>query len=95
MSELIKVRITISEPRGDDPGRVAWGWYRMEGNKVVMCDSRGKAIQDSHGHKYEVTVAPGENAHAIAAHLTRTIRNKVVGNGGFSREIHYPKIGIA
>ncbi len=27
--------------------------------------------------------------------LTRKIRSKVVGNDSFSREIHYPKIGIA
>ncbi len=71
------------------------GGYRIEGGKVVMCDSRVKPVQDSQGHRYKVTIAPGENAHALAAHLTRQIRRKVTGDNGFGRDLKYQDYGIA
>jgi hypothetical protein len=71
-----------------------WGWYRAEGGKVIMCDTNGRPVRDSHGTRYERTLEPGQNPHVIAAVLTREIRRKLTGSDG-SRDLEYPPLGLA
>jgi hypothetical protein len=94
MSEIQRVTVTIEQPRSDFPGRVTFGYYKVVGDKVVMCGQNGKPIIDQLGIRYEQEIAGG-NPHTIAALLTREIRRKVRGDSDMSRDLVYPPSGLA
>jgi hypothetical protein len=65
MSEIRQVTITTSSPRGDDPGAVELGFYKVENDMVVLCDETGRSAGK------RLAIGSGESPALVAARLLR------------------------
>lgn len=93
MSELQRVEIMIEPATQTFPGRVSFGYFRIKGDKIVMCGENGRPIVDRLGNRYERSLGPSQNPQTIAALLTHQIRRKVRGDelGSFNRPLPPPE----
>lgn len=89
MSDIHRVIVQLEVPRPGNPGRVTNGYYRIEGDKVIMTGENGRPIVDNHGTRYEGQAGEGISADSVACILTRKISDKVRGNDSFNRVINY------
>ena len=89
MTEVRAVWITTRPPRGDDPGEVDVGFYKVENGMVIMCSEEGLPT----GKK--VRLGPGDDAHKIAGRLTRENWLRRGPENDFHRQLIYPNIGRA
>jgi hypothetical protein len=86
--EIRRVRIQTSEPRGSRyPGSVEEAHYTVQGNTVVLTNSRGVPID-----KLQLSreLKPGQDAHSIAAVLLR--QWKQPKSTDFNRPLHYQRV---
>jgi hypothetical protein len=93
MSNIHRVAIEIepADAKSGNPGRVSYGYYRVEGNKLIMTGEDGAALVDRQGNRYGRELGPADDPAFIARLLTRRIRDKVIGeSAGFNRRIVYP-----
>jgi hypothetical protein len=85
------VYIQIRAPRGQDPGRVLDGHYKVIGDVVTLVDRSGKALA-SDDQKYSRKLNPGANGKQVAAQLLRRHYNATrTGPRGFNDKLNYPK----
>ena len=49
-NDIHKIIIQTRAPRGNDPGKIAEGWYCVADNFVVLTDSEGKPVSDAKRH---------------------------------------------
>jgi hypothetical protein len=88
MSEIKRVRIQTSEPRGSRyPGSVEEAHYTVQGNTVVLCNSRGIPIDRP---RLARELRAGEDPHSIAAVLLRQWKRPK--SGDFNRPLHYQRV---
>jgi hypothetical protein len=88
MNDLHRIAIQTRAPKGNDPGKIAEGWYCIVDNAVVITDAAGKPVGDEKHH-----LAPGGDARLIASRLLRQHQNARSSSGTFAGPIRYPKIG--
>jgi hypothetical protein len=84
--DVHKITIQLRAPRGNNPGKVAIGYYVVADSHVVLTDEIGKPIGNE---KYYIE--PGTDARLIAC---RMLRKRQGGSrpGGFGGSIAYPKV---
>jgi hypothetical protein len=83
--EIKRVRIQTAEPRGARyPGAVEEAHYTVQGNTVVLTNSRGVPID-----KLQLSrkLTPGQDPHSIAAILLRQWKRP--SRYDFNRVLHY------
>lgn len=78
-------RVTVSLGRD----RFTTGFYRMDGDVLVMTDDAGRDVQPAFRHK----MREGDNERSIAAVFTKKIRETRVSP--FWKDLEYPELGIA
>jgi hypothetical protein len=84
------VYITTRPGRDDgDPGACEVGHYKVENNFVVMCNADGRPT----GKKQNL--GPDDDAHSIAARLTREAWLRRARANDFNRRIDWPSSGVA
>jgi hypothetical protein len=89
MSEDVhRIVIQTRAPKGNDPGKIAEGWYCIADGAVVLTDEAGRPIGDSKHH-----LDPGGDARLVACRMLRRRQNARSSGGDFSGPIRYPKIG--
>jgi hypothetical protein len=81
------VTVQTRPPRGDDLGQIEEGWYRVEGDAVVLVTRTGAQRYDRKGKAIKCVICPGETARAVAWRLTKT--NMPNRNAGFNRPLRY------
>jgi hypothetical protein len=86
-NDIHKIIIQTRAPRGNDPGKIAEGWYCVADNFVVLTDSEGKPVGDAKRH-----LGPDGDARLIACRLLRQRENARSSNSSFSGPIQYPKL---
>jgi hypothetical protein len=94
MSEVKKITVQVARPRGVFPGRVVFGYYKVENDTVIMTDKDGNPAGLETGKTWSRRLKPGDSAHVIAVNLTKDLRNEFKGGqsvSGFSGPIPYPK----
>ena len=100
--EVYQVYIDIKLPSGNDPGRVAYGFYTVTDGVVTMTNRKGEPAHDDTGKTYTQKLEPNDDAYVIAGRLTRQLRDALrgknhpsagfsSGGGNFSRALDYPK----
>ena len=72
-------------------GLVEEGFFRVEGDAVVLVTAKGAQRYDRKGKAIRQLIAPGETARRVAWRLTKEHMPK--RNSGFNRKIHYPNLG--
>jgi hypothetical protein len=88
MPEIQSVTIELARPKGgNNPGKVAIGYFLVEDNTVVLTDKKGVAIDR---HRFSRKLKDGESAKSIACILTRQQQRPKAGD--FDRVISYPKM---
>jgi len=82
MSEIFHLVIGVAPVSRSNPqGLAAEGWYRCEGNRVIVCD------QDGAPTGKEATLAPGDVPRVIAARLLRRAWEESLGKSDFFRPL--------
>ena len=100
MTKAIKINrvvVQIHAPSENDPGRVTEGRYTVEDGVVTLTDDSGTPVRDRSGKTYSKKLEPDEDAYAVAGRLAKQFRRARCGGErveGFSRKLHYPKLGI-
>jgi len=69
--------------------RFTQGFYRMDGNTLVMTYSDGNDVEPPVTH----AMRPGDNAQVMAAILTKEIRSRMISP--FWDEMKMPENGVA
>jgi hypothetical protein len=99
--ELRSIVVHVSKPTLHSPAGVSTeGYYRVEGDEVVMCKPDGaEVVLDGRKYRGKFSNKSGElNERELAAKLTKDIRSDVKRNwqdkrpDGFTGAIVYPKI---
>lgn len=94
MTEVKTVTVQIRPQSEGDPGQITYGYYTVRDGLLQMTQKDGRPLDNP---LYSVRLHDGAHVEAIAANLTKTIRNEMRGEivPGFSRELSYPKAYIA
>lgn len=94
MTEIKTVTVQLRAPKEGDPGQVTYGYYTVKDGLLQMTKQDGRPLDNP---LYSVRLHDGAPVEAIAANLTKSIRNEMRGEivPGFSRELSYPKAYIA
>ncbi len=89
----------IRQPNKGDPGRVAYGYYKVSDGVMTMCTPGGVGVLDCNGEAFSHRLREGDKPDAIARVLTRKIMREVTyalgGRSSFDGPIAFPKIGVA
>lgn len=92
MSEIQYVTVQIVAPCSGYPyGKIEEGWFRTEGDVVVLVTQKGAQRYDRKGKAITHKLKPGETARAVAWRLTKD--NMPNRNSGFNRPLRYPDLG--
>jgi hypothetical protein len=95
--KLHRVTVQIYPPKPETayPGQVEEAHYTVEDGVVRLVNHKGVPTLDRYGKPHEKKLAPAEDAHVVAARLTREAwQARGGGKRKFSGPIHYPKLGI-
>jgi hypothetical protein len=100
MAKVSKVTIQLRRPRGQDPGQVAYGYYKVEDNTVIMTDADGNPAGAETGKTFSRRLGPGEDPVGVACRMTRDLRTAFRSGSdrkdGFEYgRLNYPKIYVA
>jgi hypothetical protein len=87
--DIRKVVIETRRPRGQDPGAIAEGWFKVVNGYVTLCNEDGIAV--SGVDKRPVTHEGNERT--IAALMLRERTRATARARSFNRPIQYPKTG--
>jgi hypothetical protein len=99
MTKVSKVTIQLRRPRGQDPGQVAYGFYKVEDNTVIMTDADGNPAGAETGKTFSRKLRAGEDPVGAACTMTRDLRSAFRSGSdrmdGFEpgRRLHYPRNG--
>jgi hypothetical protein len=85
MSDVQRIVIQTRAPKGNDPGKVAEGWYCIADGAVVLTDAAGKPVGDERHH-----LSPGGDARLVACRMLRR-RDKAREPSGFNGRLQYLK----
>jgi hypothetical protein len=88
MSDVQRIVIQTRAPKGNDPGKVAEGWYCIADGAVVLTDAAGKPVGSERHH-----LNPDGDARLVACRMLRRHQNAKSSSGDFNRPINYPKMG--
>jgi hypothetical protein len=99
MTEICRVIVQIAPAKGNDPGQVTYGFYKVVDGALFMTDGDGAVVRHENGEVWKHTLQPDENPRQVAARLTKEIRRAALGEkiAGFNRRLtdeDYPKLGI-
>jgi hypothetical protein len=91
MSEPIYITCQLRRPArdGSDPGAVAEGYYKQDGDHVQMCDRDGKPLA---GEKNRKKLRPGQTAREAAVQLLKTKASMFSSRESFNRTLRYPTV---
>ena len=81
------VYITVRQPKDNDPGEVAIGYYVVEGGMLKLTDENGTALE-----KQDPQAIGDRSPGSLASHLTWKRWNET--RSGFNRRIDYPSISV-
>jgi hypothetical protein len=100
MSDVIRVAVTIRNPdrMTNDPGQVAYGYYKLDKGLLTMTTPDGVTMRrDKTGEPYTHVMKPGDDPGALARVMTRKIHETLHGKtmASFTRPIRYPRVGVA
>ena len=99
MSEVRRVTVQLSAPSGDDPGRITYGYFIVEGNTLTMTDGDGTPVrQPTTGDLFTAQLRDGLDADAVARNLTARVWRSLHGRegaAGFNRRLNYQQTGVA
>jgi hypothetical protein len=91
--EIHRVTIILSNPSSREPtGRVSYGFYKVENNKVILTDAEGTPVRRATGDVVAHKLKDGEEAHHRAWLMAREFRRHIHGDrkDGFTGPIVYP-----
>jgi hypothetical protein len=99
MTEICQVIVQIAPPKGNDPGSITYGFYKVEDGVLFMTDGDGAVVRHQNGDPWKHRLQPEDNPRQVAARLTKEIRSMASGEkvAGFHRKLtdaDYPKLGI-
>jgi hypothetical protein len=77
----------------DDPGTIAIGHWFLEGDAVVICDSKGEP-KHHRDIGTRVVPLPDQNARLVARRLIKELNGPDPGRGDFYRPLRYSSKGI-
>jgi hypothetical protein len=87
-----RVIVQLEAPKDGSPGRVTYGYYVVQGDRLTMTGANGAPIVNQKGGRYELTLKPDDDPQVLAALKTREIRTIVHGSDNrFNGPINYPK----
>jgi len=87
--DVHRIIIQTRAPKGNDPGKIAEGWYCVNAdNFVVLTDAAGKPLGNEKHY-----LDPDGDARLVAARMLRRRQNARGSSGNFAGPIRYPKIG--
>jgi hypothetical protein len=94
VTEVKKITVQVARPRGEFPGQVTTGYYKVENDMVIMTDKDGNPAGLETGKSWSRRLKPGDSAHVIAVNLTKALRDEFKGGqavSGFDRPLDYSK----
>jgi hypothetical protein len=99
MTEICRVIVQLTPAKGNDPGSVTYGFYKIEDDVLFMTDGDGAVVRHENGEPWKHTLQPDENPRQLAAKLTKEIRSMARGEkiAGFNRRLtdeDYPNLSI-
>jgi hypothetical protein len=91
MFEISEVAVTIEQPANGKPGRVSYGRYAVEVDRVVMYDENDEPMKDKRGNRYELLIGEGVEPEQLASILTKRIRrDRGGGHTRFGAPFNFP-----
>ena len=87
VDEIHYVTVETARPRGDNLGQVDEGFYRIEGDVVVLVTAKGVQRYAKGGKPIRSAIGPGETARKVAWRLTK--QNAPSRRPGFNGPISY------
>lgn len=96
MSKIGHVFIEIRKPRDGDQGRTEEAFFVVNDGVVMLVTQAGEPTYDPQGKKITAPIKQGETASRVAARLLRaSLGGRSRAYESFSRNIRYPKSGVA
>jgi hypothetical protein len=84
----IYITVQLRRPSEDDPGAVAEGWYRCDGNVVQLTDRYGNPLA---GDKNTRRPREGQTARECAVQLLRSKATTYRASKPFNLPLRYPR----
>jgi hypothetical protein len=87
---VVYITYQLRRPSRDgDPGAVAEGWYKADGDYTQMTDRDGIPLA---GEKNRKKLRPGEMHREVASRLLREKASRFAGSQSFNRPLRYPTV---